>query len=170
MNTNQPSVGNTLAPATNKPPATNHQTPTRLDFFRAQIGQDASQSPSGLGKWLNGVLRAAEADRFMADYEIRPDMTSPMNVMHGGTAAAIMDDIAGMLVFGLGREFGYTSVNLNVDFLNPARSGDVITATARIVRAGKNIVHVEVTLAAADGKLIAKSATNLVQTSVRLPF
>lgn len=143
---------------------------TRLDFFRAQIGQDASQSPSGLGQWLNGILRAAEPDHITADYEIRPDMTNPMNVMHGGTAAAIMDDIAGILVFALGREFGYTSVNLNIDFLNPARTGDTVTATARIVRAGKNIVHVEVTLTAADGKLIAKSATNLIQTSVRLPF
>jgi acyl-coenzyme A thioesterase 13 len=143
---------------------------TRLDFFRTQIGQDASQSPSGLGRWLNGIVRVAEPDHFIADYEIRPDMTNPMNVMHGGTAAAIMDDIAGMLVFALGREFGYTSVNLNVDFLNPARAGDVVTATAKIIRAGKNIVHAEVTLTAADGKLIAKSATNLVQTSVRLPF
>ncbi len=143
---------------------------TRLDFFRAQIGQDTSQSPSGLGNWLNGILRVAEPDHLVADYEIRPDMTNPMNVMHGGTAAAIMDDIAGMLVYALGREFGYTSVNLNVDFLNPARAGDVVTATARIVRAGKNIVHVAVSITAADGKIIAKSATNLVQTSVPLPF
>jgi acyl-coenzyme A thioesterase 13 len=142
---------------------------TRLDFFRSQIGQAASQSVSGLGQWLNGTLRVAEADHITAEYTIRPDMVNPMNVMHGGTAAAIMDDIAGMLVFALEREFGYTSVNLNIDFLSPARQGDVITATARIVRAGKNIVHVEVNLTATDGKLIAKSATNLIQTSVRLP-
>ncbi len=51
-----------------------------------------------------------------------------MGVLHGGSAAAIMDEVVGMMVYALGREYGYTSVNLNCDFLNAARLGDVLTA------------------------------------------
>ncbi len=142
----------------------------RLAFFQAQIGHDSSQSVSGLGRWLNGILRVAEADHMLIEYTIRPDMANPMGVLHGGAAAAIMDDLAGILVFTLNREFGFTSVNLNVDFLSPARLGEVITAEARIIRAGKNIIHLESTIRATDGRIVAKSATNLIQTSVKLSF
>jgi hypothetical protein len=49
-----------------------------------------------------------------------------MSTLHGGIAATILDDIVGTMVYALGREFAYTSVNLNCDFLNPAVVGDVL--------------------------------------------
>lgn len=144
-------------------------TNPRLDFFRSQIGCDTSKSISPLGRWLNGVIRAADCGLLVIDYTIRAEMTNPVGVLHGGAAAAILDDLVGAMVFTLGREYAYTSVNLNIDFLHAARLGEVITATARVVRAGKNIIHGEGQLVAADGKIIAKCATNLIQTSVKLP-
>lgn len=145
----------------------NPQNP-RLDFFRSQIGHDMSVSPSPLGRWLNGTIRAADFGRLVADYTVREELTNPAQVMHGGAAAAILDDLIGAMVFTLGREYAYTSVNLNVDFLHAARRGDIVTATAEVVRAGKNIIHAEGRIVAADGKLIAKATTNLIQTSVKL--
>ena len=92
----------------------------------------------------------------------------PVQVLHGGTASAILDDLCGLTVFALGREYGYTSVNLNVDFLNPARLGETLTAEAVVVRAGRNIIHLEGRLTNEAGKLIAKCTTNLVQTGVKI--
>ncbi|GAB4022895.1 hypothetical protein GCM10028773_37780 [Spirosoma koreense] len=102
------------------------------------------------------------------DFTVRADMTNPAGVLHGGAASAILDDLIGTMVFALGREYAYTSVNLTIDFLHAARLGETVTATGRVVRAGKNIIHCEGAITAADGKIIAKCSTNLIQTSVKL--
>lgn len=141
---------------------------TRLALFQSLIGQPMTQSPSGMGRWLAGTLLVVEEGHSVARYVVREDMVNPMQVLHGGAASAILDDLCGLTVFALGREFGYTSVNLTVDFLNAARLGELLTAEANIVRAGRNIIHVEGRIANADGKLIAKCSTNLVQTGVKL--
>jgi len=145
-------------------------TNPRLEFFRAQVGQDMSSSISPMGRWLNGTIRAADYGRLVVDYTVRDDMTNPAGVLHGGAAAAILDDLIGATVFTLGREYAYTSVNLTVDFLHAARLGDVITASSEVIREGKNIIHGEGRIVAKDGKIIAKCSTNLIQTSVKLPF
>ncbi|WP_317046934.1 PaaI family thioesterase [Spirosoma aerolatum] len=123
-----------------------------------------------MGRWLNGTLREVAYGRLVADFKIRDDMTNPANVLHGGAASAILDDMIGVMVYALGREQAYTSVNLAVDFLHAARLGDVVRVTTEVIRAGKNIVHCEGRIEATDGKVIAKCATNLIQTSVKLPY
>jgi len=140
----------------------------RLAAFQALIGQPMNQSPSGVGRWLNGTLVEVDEGRIVARYVVRDDMVNPMQVLHGGAASAILDDLCGLTVFAMGREFAFTSVNLAVDFLNAARLGDELTAEANVVRAGRTIIHVEGRITSAAGKLIAKCSTNLVQTGVKL--
>ena len=142
----------------------------RLDFFRSQIGRDMRDSISPFGRWLNGTIRVADYGRMVAEYMIRKEMTNPASVLHGGAASAILDDLVGATVFALGREYAYTSINLTVDFLHAARLGEIVTATAEVIRAGKNIVHCEGRIVATDGKIVAKCATNLIQTSLKLTF
>lgn len=148
----------------------NNETNPRLDFFRSRIDADMSQSISPFGRWLNGTLRAVDTGRMVADFRIREDMTNPAGVLHGGAASAILDELIGAMVFTLNRDYAYTSVNLTVDFLHAARVDTVVTAYAEVIRAGKNIIHCEGRIVATDGKVIAKCATNLIQTSVKLPF
>ncbi|KAA9353607.1 PaaI family thioesterase [Larkinella humicola] len=143
------------------------ETNPRLQFFRSMIGQAMAQSPSPLGRWLNGRLLAAEEGSLTVEYEVREDMTNPTRILHGGAASAIIDELIGTTVYALGREHLYTSVNLNVDFLHSARLGETVTARTQVVRAGKNIVHAECQITAADGKIIAKASSNLIQTSVK---
>ncbi|MVM35785.1 hotdog fold thioesterase [Spirosoma sp. HMF4905] len=140
----------------------------RLTFFRSQIGQDMRSSISPFGRWLNGTIRAVDYGRMVVDYIVRKELTNPANVLHGGAASAILDDLVGATVFALGREYAYTSVNLTIDFLHAARLGDIITATAEVIREGKNIIHCEGRIVAPDGKIIAKCTTNLIQTSIKL--
>jgi len=139
------------------------ETNPRLEFFRSQIGNSLSQSPSPLGRWLNGTLKEASHGLMTVEFLVREEMTNPMGVLHGGVAAA-------MMVYALGREYGYTSVNLNCDFLSAAREGEVLTVQAHVIRAGKNIIHGECRIVNETGKIIAKTATNLIQTGVKLPF
>lgn len=148
----------------------NNITNPRLDFFRSQVGQTMSGSISPFGRWLNGTIRVADYGRLVADFIIREELTNPAGVLHGGAGAAILDDLVGAMVFTLGREYAYTSVNLTIDFLHAARLGEVVTATAEVIREGKNIIHCEGRIVAVNGKIIAKCATNLIQTSVKLAF
>ena len=148
----------------------NNETNTRLDFFRSQLNADMSQSISPFGRWLNGKLRRVDMGRMVADFRVREDMTNPAGVLHGGVASAILDETIGAMVFTLGREYMYTSVNLTVDFLHAARLDTIVTVSAEVIRAGKNIIHCEGRIVATDGKVIAKCATNLIQTSVKIPF
>ena len=142
----------------------------RLSFLRPFIGRPMDQHFSPVAKWLNGVLLSIEAGSMEAEYHVREDMCNPMGTLHGGIAATILDDIVGTMGYALGREFGFTSVNLNCDFLNPAVVGDVLVAKSAVIRAGKNIAHVEGRLVNAHGRMIAKCTSNLIQTAFKLPL
>jgi len=146
----------------------NNNINPRLEFFRARIGQDMSGSISPFGRWLNGTIRDVDYGRLVADFTIREEMTNPAGVLHGGAGAAILDDLIGAMVYSLGREYAYTSVNLTIDFLHAARLGELVTVTAEVIREGKNIIHCEGRIVASTGKIIAKCATNLIQTTIKL--
>lgn len=141
----------------------------RLQSLQKYIGSHMKDSPSPVGRWLNGKLMAIEEGKIEVEYEVRQDMTNPMGVLHGGIASAILDDIVGTMVYALGREFAYTSVNLNCDFLHAGRFGEIIIAKAGVIRAGKNIVHAEGQIIDSSGKIIAKCTSNLIQTSLKIP-
>ncbi|WP_460949850.1 PaaI family thioesterase [Spirosoma daeguense] len=143
---------------------------SRLEFFRSQIGQSLSKSISPFGRWLNGTILAVDYGRLVIEFLVREELTNPAGILHGGASAAILDDLVGTMVFSLGRPYAYTSVNLSVDYLHAARIDSVVTATAELIREGKNIIHCEGRIESADGKIIAKCATNLIQTSVKLDF
>lgn len=142
---------------------------SRLEFFKQQIGKDSSNSPSGVGRWLNTTLVAAEDGFVEVEFTVTTNLSNPMGVLHGGAAAAIMDDIVGMMIFMLNREYAYVSINLNCDFLNPAPLGTVLRAQAKVIRAGKTVIHCEAKIINQEGKIIAKCSTNMTQTSVKLP-
>ena len=126
-----------------------------------------SQHFSPVAKWLNGKLLSIEEGGMEVEYVVREDMCNPMKTLHGGIAATILDDIVGTMVYALGRENGFTSVNLNCDFLNPAVAGDVLVARSEVIRAGKNIIHVEGRLLNERGAIVAKCTSNLIQTGFK---
>ncbi|WP_342088901.1 PaaI family thioesterase [Dyadobacter sp. OTU695] len=142
----------------------------RLPFLRQFIGRPMDEHFSPVAKWLNGVLLSIEEGAMEVEYRVREDMCNPMGTLHGGIAATILDDIVGTMVYALGREFGFTSINLNCDFLNPAVVGDVLVAKSTVIRAGKNIIHVEGRLVNTQGRIIAKCTSNLIQTAFKLPL
>lgn len=152
-------------PRTTEQPAENK----RLRFLQKYIGANMTESISPVGRWLNGKLIDIGEGYMQAEFVVREDMTNPMGVLHGGIASTILDDVVGTMVYALGRDFAYTSVNLNCDFLHAARLNDVITASAKVIRAGKNIIHVEGSITNSEGKIIAKCTSNLIQTSLKIP-
>ncbi len=121
-----------------------------------------SESPSPVGRWLNGTLLSLTDDSVSASYLVRPEMTNPAGVLHGGMAAAMLDDLLGAMMMVLSGGRYHASVNLHLDYLAPARSGETVTAHVRVVRRGKRLVHAEGSLANAAGDLLVRATTNLL--------
>lgn len=135
-----------------------------LHSLQSHIGKDMTNSPSPMGKWLNGTFRDVQEGSLVVDFTIREEMTNPANILHGGVAAAMMDEVLGITVHTLGVDAFFATVNLNVDYLAAGTKGEVVTAISKVVRKGKNIVHAECVLQNAEGKLLAKATTNMLKT------
>lgn len=133
-----------------------------LDMLAGQIGRPLDWSPSATGRWLNGTLEAIHDDGATVSYVVRPEMLNPSGVLHGGMAAAMIDDLVGMTIMVLTGGRYFASINLNLDYLAPAREGDRLKARSRIVRQGKRLVNAECTLADASGALVVRATSNLL--------
>ncbi|MFT5893343.1 MAG: acyl-coenzyme A thioesterase 13 [bacterium] len=78
--------------------------------------------------------------------------------LHGGIASAVLDNAMGATASLTADETGrvpFMTVSLNTQFLAPAKKGDVLTATGRIVGGGMSIKFVEGQLLTAQGRIIA---------------
>ena len=142
-------------------------TNSALTFFQSQIGNSIEKSPSPLGNWLNGTFVEVKEGEMTLSFNIRKEMTNPLGILHGGSTAAIIDDVIGMTVYALGKEFAYVTVSLTIDFLDSAREGETIYAKAKVVRNGRTLVNVECHLLNATGKILAKGTSTLVVTSIK---
>jgi uncharacterized protein (TIGR00369 family) len=140
-----------------------------LDYLASNIGKNAADiSPSALGRWLNGKLIVAEEGSLTVEFMIREEMTNPGKILHGGISAAMMDDVMGMTVFSLGRESFYTTINLNIDYLLPAKVGDIVYVKSNVIRAGKTVINIACEIRNTDHKIIAKCTSNLVTTGIKI--
>ena len=96
-----------------------------------------------------------EAGEVVLRLPFRPEFqrSSERPELHGGITSALID-LAGdyALVARLG--YGVPTINLRVDYLSMAVDTD-LTATARIVRAGRTIGVVDIEVTDKAGKLIA---------------
>src|SRR6187402_56562 len=96
------------------------ETPTGsvLSFIKEHFqGKLVTESRSPAGNWLEFTLERIEKGSVTISLEIRKEMTNPYGNIHGGIMALIMDEVIGWAVVSLDMGTGYTSLNLNVDFL-----------------------------------------------------
>lgn len=134
--------------------------------LKSYLGREISDGVSPFGNWLRGTFRKVEEGSLIIDFRVRDDMSNPIKILHGGVTAAIMDDTMGMTVASLGRDTFYTTINIAIDYLSGAKIGELITATSKINREGRNIVNVDCVIINEEGKIIAKGTSNLMKTSI----
>ncbi len=79
--------------------------------------------------------------------------------IHGGIIAAIADMTAGVLArYCAGENFAPTA-SLDIKYVRPAKVGDVLVATARLVHAGRRIIQQTVDIVNMEtGKTVATGA------------
>lgn len=138
-----------------------------VERLRTLIGKPFSNSPSHFGRWFNGTLLEVEKGSLTFSFLVREDMTNPIGTLHGGATAGIIDDIIGLTAATFGNENFYVTINLSIDYLSGAKVGDIIMASSKTIREGRNISNIECAVKHQDGKIIAKGSSNMIKTDIR---
>jgi acyl-coenzyme A thioesterase 13 len=135
-----------------------------LISIKESIGKEFSNSPSPFSHWLKPIVRGAEAGALIFEYQIRKDMTNPMQVLHGGVSAGIIDDVIGATVFTMNLRHHYTTINNYIDYFAPAHEGDVIEARSSVIKRGKQIINLQCELwLPIKNRLIARGYSNMIR-------
>lgn len=139
----------------------------KLSWLKAHIGKSTKNSPSPFAHWLDGILEEVEFGQLSIRFTVRPDMTNPHGMLHGGVISGMLDDVIGTTVATLDKEQPFVSINLSVDFVQGARVSDEVIAKAKVIRNGRTAVYVQAELFNQSAKLLAVATSNLVAVPKR---
>lgn len=137
-----------------------------IKLFNVFIGKEMKDLPvPPFTKWLNGKIVSAEYGRVELEIEVRPEMSNPTGLLHGGMQSAMMDDTLGMTTATLGYEGFPISIDFHIDFLGKVKIGESVRVIGKVVREGRNIIHTSTEILDKNGKLISTGNSNLLKTS-----
>ena len=94
---------------------------------------------------------------------VRPEFLGDFRrpALHGGVVSALIDTAGGVAAWStLGPDESVSTVDLTVDFLEPAGLAAPLRAAAQLVRKGNRVCHVRVAVTQ-DGKLVAEGVYNI---------
>jgi uncharacterized protein (TIGR00369 family) len=113
------------------------------------------------------VLAKIESGSVVLHYPLRPEMFNPMNTLHGGLTAAIVDDAVGVALFSLGKENFHSTIQNTIDYLAPVFKQEYLVVKAYIIKNGKNLVHGRCDIYDEKGqKLLATGTSNLMDVGI----
>lgn len=114
----------------------------QVPFNRLLGIQGESASPGAC------VLRLPVRPEFVGDFR-RP-------ALHGGVLSSLIDTAGGVAAWtALGPELSVSTVDLTIDYLEPAGLGAPLRAAAQLVRKGNRVCHVRIAVTQ-DGVLVAE--------------
>lgn len=143
---------------------------TRLQFLQSFVGKHFTGSPSPYAHWLNGKVISVEKEAVEFEFEIRKEMTNPVGMLHGGVTAGIIDDCIGVNFMVLGLEKFYPTINLYIDYFNPAFEGQTVIAKTKVEKLGKTIINIKAEIINKNtSKIVAQASANLALSDVKIP-
>lgn len=99
-------------------------------------------------------------------YVVKDQHINPVGTVFGGFLAGMIDDAASLGAWFAGRERPFATASMSVNYLNPAKVGDVILAHVTVAQSGARQAFVEVRLEReSDSKPIASGM--VVQSFLR---
>jgi uncharacterized protein (TIGR00369 family) len=112
-----------------------------------------------LRRFLGMELTGDQPGVGYAHVDVGPDHLNPNGVVHGAVLFALVDTAMGKSTMSVVDEPGRycASIEVSLRFIRPAVAGR-LTATATVVKRGRNVVHLEARVAGDDQRLIATAA------------
>jgi uncharacterized protein (TIGR00369 family) len=102
-------------------------------------------------------LEAIEDGRAELVLPFRPELATMDDIVHGGAIASLIDTAGMAATWSDDSEpssLAGSTVTLNVNYVSAARGRD-LTATASVVKRGRNLVFSEVRVTEPDGRVVA---------------
>ncbi|MCB9074942.1 MAG: PaaI family thioesterase [Chitinophagales bacterium] len=134
----------------------------RVAFFRRGIGNDLWKEHYPIIKFLNGSIVEVNEGQLIFEFTILETQLNPNGILHGGVMATMLDELMGGATWTLNKPYPFATINLQVDYLSPAKVGEVIRGEANVIKAGSTVVHAEAKLYNSKNLVIAKATSNLV--------
>ncbi len=136
-----------------------------VKLFNTFKGKNLKDFPvPPFSKWLDGKIIKAQYGKIELEFEVRPEMANPTGLLHGGMQCALMDDTIGMTTATLGFEGFPISIDFHVDYLGKVKVGENVRVIGKIMREGRNIIHVIGEIYDLEGNLISTGNSNLLKT------
>jgi uncharacterized protein (TIGR00369 family) len=125
--------------------------------FGEGIEVDFDEMTRGFYEELNGIRITKMGEGYAeAEVEVVQSLINSGRTLHGGVVAAVADTIA---IYGCAHTYKVPSlatVNLNVSYFRPVKSG-IVTAKGRMLSKGKNISIWKVDVVDEDSNSVAEA-------------
>ncbi|KUN80845.1 PaaI family thioesterase [Streptomyces griseoruber] len=131
-----------------------------LELLRLVRDGRLGDTPS-IGRLLGMRFDEVEHGRIVLSLDTRPDFANPLGTVHGGIAATMLDSALACAVHTtLPAGTGYTTLELKVNYIRPARTdGQTLTAEGTVIHAGRRTATAEGRVVDDQGRLIAHATT-----------
>jgi len=133
---------------------------TGLEFIKALLAGDVPSAPIARLLGINLV----EVERGRVVFQVEPDESvyNPIGLVHGGLLCTLADSAAGCAVHTtLDVGVGYTSIDINVNFLRPVTlDSGRLRATGVVTKPGRSVALASVEIHDNAGKLVATASSN----------
>ena len=124
---------------------------------RITEGMRVNDAGAPVAKLVGFRPTSVEVGKATFELEAGPQHANPMGTLHGGVLCDVADAAMGIAYAStLGDGESFTTLELKINFLRPFRNG-TLTATARVVKAGRTIGLTECDVTDATGRLIARA-------------
>ncbi|MEO6231754.1 MAG: PaaI family thioesterase [Ferruginibacter sp.] len=141
----------------------------RLKHLQSFVGKQFEGSPSPFAHWLKGKVVAVNANSVTFEFKVRKEMTNPVGMLHGGVISGMIDDCIGVNFFILGLEYFYPTINLYVEFFNPASENETVIVKTQVIKQGKTIINIKADVINENTKkLVAQATSNLAVSSIKI--
>lgn len=126
-----------------------------LEWLQAVVSGELPTPP--FGELLEIRIAEAERGRVVFTMPVLECHYSPLNIVHGGITATLLDTVMGCAVQSmLERGGGYSTMDLQVRFVRPVSvANGTLRAEGRAVHAGKRTATAEGEVKDESGKIVA---------------
>jgi uncharacterized protein (TIGR00369 family) len=111
--------------------------------------------------WLNPKLIFIDDNRMKCEFEVRPEMSDPLGILHGSIRAAMLCDALGILANHPGGEVSAIKTGMTIDFIGKAFVGEKVMVVAEIINKGSSLVYMSGTILNEKNQIVAKGSTRL---------
>ncbi len=123
---------------------------------------EAVLKKDAFSKFLGFEILSVDDDELKARIPFREGVINTMGATHGGALYSLADITAGTLACMCG--YFCTTVNGNLNYLEPAVAKEYIYCTAKIVRRGFHVIVINVEITSDTGKLLDSGSFNFFRT------